>query len=419
MAAAAADQQPALALTRFGQPVRLGEVLSRSDRQGNPAAVRARLLGDESGGSRPPAPPVAAGSRPRRLSQPVPADFARLARERVPGPGGTAPRLAGRRPDPRHHRAVRRGLGRSRPVAAGRQPVARRGGRSAPVGPAFRGLSTSKCSATTRRKARAAPGKARGWRRGSGLPLVATHPIQFIAVDDFRAHEARVCIADGEMLANPRRVRRFTPDAVFQDPRGNDRSVRGPARSPGQQRRDRAALLVLDEAGRVPPAGVPDTRRHGGGRLPSPAVGARAWSRGWQKLFPDPVVREASPQEEYDSPAADRVRHDHRHGLSRLLPDRGGLHRLGQGQRRAGRTRPRVGRGLAGGVRTRHHRPRPDAVRACCSSASSTRSGCRCRTSTSISARTAASGSSSTCARSTAAMRCRRSRPSAPWRARR
>ncbi len=43
-----------------------------------------------------------------------------------------------------------------------------------------------------------------------GLPIVATHPVQFIAPNDFDAHEARVCIAEGEMLANPRRQRRFT-----------------------------------------------------------------------------------------------------------------------------------------------------------------------------------------------------------------
>ena len=44
----------------------------------------------------------------------------------------------------------------------------------------------------------------------TGLPVVATHPVQFVMPDEFRAHEARVCIAEGELLANPRRVRRFT-----------------------------------------------------------------------------------------------------------------------------------------------------------------------------------------------------------------
>ncbi|MBX3592072.1 MAG: DNA polymerase III subunit alpha [Burkholderiaceae bacterium] len=48
------------------------------------------------------------------------------------------------------------------------------------------------------------------------LPIVATHPVQFIARDDFRAHEARVCIAEGEILANPRRARRFTDEQYFK-----------------------------------------------------------------------------------------------------------------------------------------------------------------------------------------------------------
>ncbi|MBK8765740.1 MAG: DNA polymerase III subunit alpha [Burkholderiaceae bacterium] len=48
-----------------------------------------------------------------------------------------------------------------------------------------------------------------------GLPLVATHPVQFIARDEFRAHEARVCIAEGEILANPRRSRKFTEEQYF------------------------------------------------------------------------------------------------------------------------------------------------------------------------------------------------------------
>ncbi len=46
---------------------------------------------------------------------------------------------------------------------------------------------------------------------GLELPVVATHPVQFLTPDEFRAHEARVCIANGEILANKRRPKRFTP----------------------------------------------------------------------------------------------------------------------------------------------------------------------------------------------------------------
>ena len=48
------------------------------------------------------------------------------------------------------------------------------------------------------------------------LPVVATHPIQFLAPGDFEAHEARVCIAEGETLGNPKRVKRFTKEQHFK-----------------------------------------------------------------------------------------------------------------------------------------------------------------------------------------------------------
>ena len=48
------------------------------------------------------------------------------------------------------------------------------------------------------------------------LPVVATHPVQFATPDDFEAHEARVCISDGDLLSNPKRVRRFTREQYFK-----------------------------------------------------------------------------------------------------------------------------------------------------------------------------------------------------------
>jgi len=51
----------------------------------------------------------------------------------------------------------------------------------------------------------------------AGLPVVATHPVQFLDDTEFQAHEARVCIAQGEILADPRRVRRFTKDQYLLD----------------------------------------------------------------------------------------------------------------------------------------------------------------------------------------------------------
>ncbi|WP_395699647.1 DNA polymerase III subunit alpha [Aquabacterium sp.] len=49
-----------------------------------------------------------------------------------------------------------------------------------------------------------------------GLPVVATHPVEFLTPDDFDAHEARVCIAEGETLANPKRIKRFSREQYFK-----------------------------------------------------------------------------------------------------------------------------------------------------------------------------------------------------------
>ena len=48
------------------------------------------------------------------------------------------------------------------------------------------------------------------------LPVVATHPVQFTEPDGYEAHEARVCISEGEILGNPRRVRKFTREQYFK-----------------------------------------------------------------------------------------------------------------------------------------------------------------------------------------------------------
>jgi DNA polymerase-3 subunit alpha len=48
------------------------------------------------------------------------------------------------------------------------------------------------------------------------LPVVATHPVQFTEIDGYDAHEARVCISDGEILGNQRRVRKFTREQYFK-----------------------------------------------------------------------------------------------------------------------------------------------------------------------------------------------------------
>ena len=48
------------------------------------------------------------------------------------------------------------------------------------------------------------------------LPVVATHPVQFLDAEDFRAHEARVCIAEGYVMGDQRRPKSFEEGQYFK-----------------------------------------------------------------------------------------------------------------------------------------------------------------------------------------------------------
>ena len=49
------------------------------------------------------------------------------------------------------------------------------------------------------------------------IPVVATHPIQFMDQDDYRAHEARTCIAEGYIMADNRRPKLFSHEQYFKN----------------------------------------------------------------------------------------------------------------------------------------------------------------------------------------------------------
>ncbi|MGI9311139.1 MAG: DNA polymerase III subunit alpha [bacterium] len=49
-----------------------------------------------------------------------------------------------------------------------------------------------------------------------GIALAATNRVEFIAAEEFDAHEIRVCINEGRVLADPRRPRRFTPQQYLR-----------------------------------------------------------------------------------------------------------------------------------------------------------------------------------------------------------
>ena len=48
------------------------------------------------------------------------------------------------------------------------------------------------------------------------LPVVATQSIQFLNPEDYQAHEARVCIAEGYVLGDRRRSKKFTEQQYFK-----------------------------------------------------------------------------------------------------------------------------------------------------------------------------------------------------------
>ena len=50
------------------------------------------------------------------------------------------------------------------------------------------------------------------------LPIVASNDVRFLTRDDFEAHEARVCIHAGRVLADPKRPRDYSPDQYLKSP---------------------------------------------------------------------------------------------------------------------------------------------------------------------------------------------------------
>jgi DNA polymerase-3 subunit alpha len=59
---------------------------------------------------------------------------------------------------------------------------------------------------------------ALGLAAAQGVAAVATNDVRFLAASDYEAHEARVCIRDGAMLADPARTRRYTNQQYLRTP---------------------------------------------------------------------------------------------------------------------------------------------------------------------------------------------------------
>ena len=210
-------------------------------------------------------------------------------------------------------------------------------------------------------RARARPPARRDRRRPLPRPRRLRQP-QGAAV---RADEEHARRAEADL-----RHQRVLSEELGRDGGG----VRGVARVARRHARDRRALQRRHRARQDADPALPDAGRRARGGLPAPAR-----ARG-----PAPALRRPAAGRGRRA-ARDGAGRDREDGLLGLLPDRLGLRPVRQGQRHRGRAR---------GAARRRARSSPTASRSptstrssttCCSSASSTPSGSRCRTSTSTS----------------------------------
>jgi DNA polymerase III subunit alpha len=131
------------------------------------------------------------------------------------------------------------------------------------------------------------------------VPLVATHPVQFLDRSDFRAHEARVGIAEGYALSDTRRPQLYTEEQYFksQDEMASLFADLPEALANSVEIARRCNLLITLGKNYLPDFPTPP------GMTIKEFLEAEA-RRGLEvrlgQLFPDPEVRE-SRREEYES----------------------------------------------------------------------------------------------------------------------
>ena len=181
----------------------------------------------------------------------------------------------------------------------------------------------------------------------TGIPVVATNDVRFLAASDFESHEARVCIADGAQLADPGRAAPIHRGAVPALAGGDGASC-----SPTFPRRctntveiaRRCSLPLKLGESRLPNYPLPE------GATVEAHIRAES-ERGFaarEKAFD---ASQRARIDEYRERLRARARRHLQDGLPGLLPDRRGLHPLGARQRHPGGPGPRLGRRLAGRLR--------------------------------------------------------------------
>ena len=172
------------------------------------------------------------------------------------------------------------------------------------------------------------------------VPVVATNDVRFLGRDEFEAHEARVCIREGQRLDDPGRPRRYSPEQYLKSPAEMAALFADLPEAIAEQRRDRkrCCSLPLAQGGIFMPAfEVPDGS--GAPALPAPASAERGART--------PDRRGRGGDRRYRARLDQELGVICEHGLRGLLPDRRGLHRVGARARDPGRPGPRLRRRLA------------------------------------------------------------------------
>ena len=196
------------------------------------------------------------------------------------------------------------------------------------------------------------------------LPLVATNEPYFASAEDFEAHDALICIAEGSYVAVDDR-RRLSPEhyfktgaqmrALFADlPEALDNTIEI-ARRCAYRPLQRQPILPPFLTGGEASSALAETEA---------AELRRQSEAGLKERIAQHGVAPGHDAAGLCRAARLRARCHHRHELSGLLPDRRRLHQMGQGRRHPRRARPRLGRGLARRLRAHHHRSRSDPLRA-------------------------------------------------------
>ena len=89
----------------------------------------------------------------------------------------------------------------------------------------------------------------------NGIALVATNEPFYGRREDFEAHDALICIAEGRLVAESER-RQLSAGALLQVARRDDGAVRRPARGARLDGGDRAALRLPAEDAQADPAAL-------------------------------------------------------------------------------------------------------------------------------------------------------------------